>query len=154
MDESSGVVAHELLKVVPLLMGTIRVEMRSRRGANLTVMQFRALVYLDLNPGASLSAVAEHLGLTLPTVSAMIDGMVENGMVHRAECATDRRRVELSLTPRGENLLAKAINGTEKRLEEIISSLNPQERETVFEVMQLLQRLFTPETTRQPSLEK
>ncbi len=153
MDKTAEIVAREMLKVIPIVMGTIRTEMRSRRGASLTVMQFRSLVYLDLNPQTSLSAVAEHLGLTLPTVSAMIDGMVVDGMVRRVDCPSDRRRVELSLTTQGQSLLAKAVEGTEKRLEEILSGLEPRELNAVLEVMQVLHRHFVTETTRQPTLE-
>ncbi len=154
MDEATDIVAREMLKVIPLVMGTIRTEMRSRRGANLSVVQFRALVYVDRNPGTSLSAVAEHLGLTLPTVSAMIDGMVGDGLVRRVECADDRRRVELSLTPQGEKLLWKATEGTEQRLGEILSGLSLHERDQVFEVMKLLERLFAAQAIKQPSLVK
>ncbi len=153
MGEKAGIVAHEMLNVIPLVMGTIRTEMRSRRGANLTVMQFRTLVFIDMKPQTSLSSVAEHLGLTLPTVSSMIDGMVEDDLVNRVDCPTDRRRVELSLTPAGKSLLAKAIYGTERRLEDILSGLTPVERDSIFEVMQLLHGLFSPESISQPSIE-
>ena len=33
------------------------------------------------NPGSSLLALAHHLGLTSPTVSKMVDGLVLNNLV-------------------------------------------------------------------------
>ncbi len=152
MDLTNAVVAQEVLKAIPGVMGTIRTEMRSRRGAELSVMQFRALVYINLNRGTSLSSLSEHLGLTLPTVSAMINTMVDEGMVSRVDCATDRRKVELSLTPPGENLLDKANRGTEERLREIFSELTPSELGAVYEVMLIFQKLFNPTAERQLSL--
>lgn len=85
MDMSADTIARELLEVVPVIMRTIRAEMRSHRGADMSVVQFRALLFLNRNPGTSLSAVAEHLDLTLPTVSKMIDGMVANHLVTRED---------------------------------------------------------------------
>jgi DNA-binding MarR family transcriptional regulator len=143
MDTDAEITAREVLKVVPEIMGTIRVEMRKRRRSDLSVMQFRALVFLDLNPGASLSALAEYLGLTLPTVSQMIDGLVKKGIVTRQESPVDRRRVQLGLTKRGKNLLEKSFSGTQARLAEILSQLDVGDMETVDGAMQLLDRLFS-----------
>jgi len=36
--------------------------------------------------------VAEHVGLRLPSMSALIDGLVERGLVARRQSAVDRRR--------------------------------------------------------------
>jgi len=149
METSVDVIAREVLDVVPAIMRTIRKEMRSRRGADLSVMQFRALFFLNRNPGTSLSAVAEHLGLTLPAVSKMIDGMVANGVVTRGDSPADRRRVMLTLTAQGQNLLEMARGGTQACLVEILTELTPGECEAVHQVMQLLQGLFLPAVLRQ-----
>ncbi len=142
MDINTDKIAREILEVVPTVMGTIRVEMRSRRRADLSVVQFRALVYLDMNPGASLSPLAEHLGLTLPTVSQMIDGLVEKGVVNRSESSTDRRCVMLSLTGQGKSLLETSFAGTQARLSEIISSLGKDNLEVIHHALLLLDELF------------
>jgi DNA-binding MarR family transcriptional regulator len=154
MSVYAAEVAREVLKVVPGVMGTIRKEMRSYRGAMLSVMQFRALVYIDHHPKTSLSSVADHLGLTLPTVSTMVDGMVDSDLVMRNDSAADRRRVELSLTTSGQNLLTKAVRGTEKRLEDMLTPLEPHQLEQVYKVMQLFEYVFSAAKDRQPSLER
>ena len=56
--------ARELLEVVPLVMRDIRTQMRSERTPDLTVPQFRTMLFIDRNMGASLSEVAEHIGIT------------------------------------------------------------------------------------------
>lgn len=142
MDTNADLLAHELLGVVPAVMTAIRSEMRSRRGSDLSVMQFRTLVYLNLYPGASLSALAEHLGLTLPTVSQMINSLVRKGMVSRQESPTDRRYVVLSLTSQGNTLLEKSLTGTQSHLSEILSGLAAEEMGSVHQVMLLLEQLF------------
>ena len=149
MDASVDMIAREVLEVVPLIMRTIRKEMRSRRSPDLSVVQFRTLLFLNRNPGASLSTVAEHLGLTLPTVSKMVDRMVANNLVTREDSSADRRRMTLTLTAKGQNLLAEARGGTLERLAGILEGLAPGEREVVHQAVQLLQGLFSPAVTRQ-----
>jgi hypothetical protein len=38
--------------------------------------QFRTLAVIDRNANASLSDVTEHIGLTLPSMSKLVDGLV------------------------------------------------------------------------------
>ena len=154
MAVSVDLVAREILDVVPVIMRTIRVEMRNRRGADLSVVQFRALLFINRHPGASLSILAGHLGLTLPTVSKMVDKMVADRWVTRGDSTTDRRRMTLSLTSQGQSLLAIAQRGTQQRLAEILEGLTPAERESVHRSVQLLQGLFSPAVTRSQNPEK
>lgn len=142
MNETSDILAREILEVIPTIMRVIRMEMRSQRSSDLTVPQFRALLFIHRNPGCSLLAVADHLGLTSPTVCKMVDGLTDGGMVSRLPSRTDRRKVLLTLTAHGQALLEMARSGTLTRLEGILSPLTPYEREIVLQAMKYLQPLF------------
>jgi len=144
MGVSSDAIAREILDIVPVVMRVIRTEMRSHRSADLAVPQFRALLFISRNPGSSLLALAHHLGLTPPTVSKMVDGLVLNELVSREASRADRRKVNLTLTAQGQAILEKARDGAQDRLAEILSRLNPDEGEIVLQAMQLLQPLFLP----------
>lgn len=65
MTTSPRQCAHQILDVTPMILQAIRQEMRKSSSAELTVPQFRTLAFLNRNPGASLSAAAEFIGLTL-----------------------------------------------------------------------------------------
>ena len=54
--------------------------------ADLSVPQFRTLLFLRRHPGASLSEVAEHIGLTLPSISKMIDRLEARDLLARLAC--------------------------------------------------------------------
>jgi DNA-binding MarR family transcriptional regulator len=144
MSTSPNTIAHEILDIVPIIMRVIRIEMRSQRSADLAIPQFRALLFISRNPGTSLLSVADHLGLTSPTVCRMVDGLMLNRLVRREPSSKDRRKVTLTLTSRGQDILEKARNGTLARLAEVLSHLTPEEGETVFKAMKLLQPLFLP----------
>jgi MarR family transcriptional regulator for hemolysin len=144
MGASPDTIAREILDIVPVVMRVIRTEMRSQRSADLAVPQFRALLFISRNPGSSLLAVAHHLGLTPPTVSKMVDGLVFNKLVSRESSHADRRKVNLTLTVQGQAILEKARDGAQVRLAKTLSRLNPEEGETVLQAMKLLQPLFLP----------
>ncbi len=144
MGAPSDAIAREILDIVPIVMRVIRIEMRSHRSADLAVPQFRTLLFISRNPGSSLLALAHHLGLTPPTVSKMVDGLVLNNLVGREPSHADRRKVNLTLTAQGYEILEKARNSAQVRLAEILSRLNPEEGETVLRAMHLLQPLFLP----------
>jgi DNA-binding MarR family transcriptional regulator len=135
--------AGEILEVVPLIMRHIRTEMRSHRGEGLSVPQFRVLTFLGRNPGASLSELADHHGLTLPSMSAMVDGLVGRALVLRQTSSTDRRRVILTLSARGRILLRRARLATRARLAQHLEGLSPAQCAQVAATMRDLRPLFT-----------
>jgi DNA-binding MarR family transcriptional regulator len=134
--------AHEVLETVPLVMRTIRGEMRRHRAADLSVPQFRTLAYIHRHRGVSLSSVAEHIGLTLPSMSKLVDGLVARGLITRESCADDRRRVTLAITARGRTILQAARDAALSSLADRLESLSEPERITVVRAMQTLHRVF------------
>lgn len=144
--------AAEVLDTVPLVMQSIRGHMRHSRGAGISVPQFRVLTYLNRTQGASLSAVADRVGLSLPATSRLIEGLVERELVRRKESARDRRFVVLELTPQGRDHVRAARSAAQANLADTLASLSASERAHVAEVMSLLRPLFVPpETVSKPT---
>jgi MarR family transcriptional regulator for hemolysin len=135
--------AHEVLDVVPLAMRTIRKQLREHGAPLLSVPQFRTLLFISGNRGASLSEVADHIGLTLPSMSALVDGLVARNFVIRRTRRDDRRRVDLTLTERGEATLDSARNGTQDYLKERFSRFSETERSTIVRGMKILRQVFS-----------
>jgi DNA-binding MarR family transcriptional regulator len=142
MTRTSKETTRQVLEVAPLIMRTIRIEMRRNGALDLSVPQFRALGFVERHPGSSLSDVAEHIGLTLPAMSKLIDGLVARKLVTRASQADDRRRMTLELTARGCALLRSAHAATHASLAERLAALSEDDHATVIRAMQILQPLF------------
>jgi DNA-binding MarR family transcriptional regulator len=142
MIDSVDRCAQEVLEVVPLIMRAIRAEMRRHRGFELSVTQFRALAFLKHYQGASLSDAAEFVGLTLPSMSKLMDGLVARQLVRREISATDRRRITLVLTEAGQATLQLAYEATQAYLARRLAGLSTQEQATVEQAMQILRPLF------------
>lgn len=73
-------------------MQAIRVEMRAERLHELSVPQFRTLAYIARQPGAVLRR-GGFIGMTLPSMSVLINGLVEDSLVLRQTSLLDRLRV-------------------------------------------------------------
>lgn len=142
MTPSAEVCAQEVLEVVPVVMRTIRAELRRHRAADLSIPQFRTLAFIDRNADASLSDVAEHIGLTLPSLSKIVDGLVNRKFVTRQTARDDRRRMTLALTARGLNALETSRAATRACLAEDLAALSDRQRETVVQAMEILRPIF------------
>lgn len=134
---------REFLEVVPLLMRQVRKEFRSHRTPDLSVPQFRALVFVDRKPGTALSPLAEHLGLTLPSTSKMVDQLVLRSYLNRQPSKDDRRKITLELTSQGESVLKTSYEATQMQLQSILERLNAQEQENILSSLRILRLLFT-----------
>ncbi len=137
-DETAG----QLLDVVPIVMAVIRGHMREFRDCDLSIPQFRTLAYLNREPGASLSDVADYIGLTLPAMSRLIDGLVERKLISRQTPAGDRRKITLNLTARGGTTLESNLETTQEHLAEHLAGLKPEDYRVIIRAMELLRPLF------------
>jgi DNA-binding MarR family transcriptional regulator len=148
MGVSTDECAREVLEVVPLVMRTIRTDMRRHRAPELTVPQYRTLAFVNRNEGASLSNVAEHIGLTLPSMSKLMDGLVVRGLVTRQPHTGDRRRVTLALTEHGRTMLKSTHDAAQACLARRLAELTAAERAIVAQAMCALSPIFTLDSER------
>src|SRR5580693_1341321 len=133
--------AREVMDAVPQVMWFVRREMRGNRGG-LSLAQFRTLQRIRRQPTINLSVLADHLGVSLPSASRMVTGLVEKGLLGRKGNLGDRRQMALALTRRGEGVLEAARRATQQCVESQISSLSGHQRTTLMEAMDVLKRCF------------
>lgn len=118
------------------LLGVLDREEARCCGVNLA--QCHALLEVAGSPGLSLSELAERLLLDRSTVSRLVDGLVNDGLLLREVSPEDRRYVTLSLSRQGEVL----VGGVERNMDEWLGSalctLAEEERQKVFSGLELL----------------
>jgi DNA-binding MarR family transcriptional regulator len=134
--------AREVLATVPVVMRFIRDQVRRGRVTGLSLPQFRALTFLDRVKDSSLSAVAGHLGLTLPAVSRLINGLVAGGLVRRQTVSTNRRQVALTLTAKGQAGLEKVRSEIRRQLAGWLRMLSVPEQKNIRRAMRALHDVF------------
>jgi len=142
--------AASVMETIPLAMRFIRADIRSRNSTTMSVPQFLSLAFLDHNPGASLSDLAEHLGVTRATASANTERLVQRDFVHRCDDPKERRRIVLNLTEAGKLHLEECRAQTRERISELLNSLTEQQIVLIEEGLTLLKEVFEENSFEPP----
>ncbi len=138
--------ARELLDTVPAVMGFIRDGVRRRRAAGLSLPQFRTLVFLGRVRDPSLSAAAGHLGLSLPAMSRLVNGLVARALVERRAVPGNRRQIALTLTARGHGMLEIVRAEIRLGLARALAGLPASELKAIRRATGALRAAFGPRT--------
>ncbi|MFF8835640.1 MarR family winged helix-turn-helix transcriptional regulator [Streptomyces sp. NPDC015130] len=70
-------------------------------GFDCSLEAWRVLDLLTDGQGHTMTALAEHAFLPAPTLTKLVDQLVDRNLVYRRADPADRRRVLVALTPRG-----------------------------------------------------
>jgi len=142
MNSSPPACADALLEVVPMIMRAMRAEVRRHGAPEMSVPQFRALAFVGRNEGAALSDLAAFLGLTLPSASKLVDGLVGARFVVRVPHAGDRRRVSLTLSAAGRRKYEAIVGRARDLFARRVESLPSTERQRLAKSLAILRGLF------------
>jgi len=110
----------------------------------LTPSRLRALAYLDDNPSACLSDLAEHLIVGSPTASKLVDDLVARRLIERSPDGVDRRRLMLRVTSAGRTALRTAARPAQDSLRTLVERLSGEERIRVRAGLETLLPLLGP----------
>lgn len=97
-------------------------------GVDLTIAQYRALTQLSEGAEAA-SSLAAKLAVSRPSATAVVEGLVERGLVGRRYFAEDRRRVSVYLTDDGWRVLGLADDAVGAKLAEVLTQLSSRRAE-------------------------
>ncbi|QKZ16491.1 MarR family winged helix-turn-helix transcriptional regulator [Streptomyces chartreusis] len=90
--------------------------------------QIRALEAIARRPTLNVTALAEHLGIGLPTASRLCDRLEAAGLMRRHVRPGDRREVRLEVTDQGHKLLADVTERLSAYLAGALDAVPPDRR--------------------------
>jgi DNA-binding MarR family transcriptional regulator len=93
----------------------------------LTLAQLRVLFRLRNRGPMPSSQLAGGLGVTLPTVTSVIDRLVGKNLVDRTDDASDRRRVIVGVSAAGRETVERVQQGRRARLARALEALDERE---------------------------
>src|SRR5713101_8480780 len=109
------------------LQRALRTSTASRwRDLDISMQQLRAIYLLRDEEIATVGRLAELFGIRLPAASVLADRLVRAGYFERREDTADRRRVLLTLTRAGIQLVTDLREGSHAHLRRWMSRLSPQ----------------------------
>ena len=106
---------------------------------DITMSQAKVL-YLVSVGDLNMSELVARLGVTLPTVSGVVDRLVERGLIARRADPSDRRRVVVGVTPAGVELLDRFRDLNARQMRDLLAVLDDADLEQVRGYLALLDR--------------
>ncbi|MFD5099977.1 MarR family winged helix-turn-helix transcriptional regulator [Streptomyces albidochromogenes] len=94
----------------------------------LSSLQLDALLIVRRCPGINLTRLADEAGTRSPAVSRLCDRLEAAGLLRRERPATNRREIELVLTPQGLELVEALFARRQRLFREALSRMAPAER--------------------------
>ena len=140
--------AMRTLEVADALAAAVESNLRHQFG--LSVGRFSLVTILHRYSESELtpSDLAQRAGVTRATVTGLLDGLEEDGLVERKAHSTDRRRIALQLTEAGKAFIARLIPAYAPRLSAVASGLSEKERRHFLRLLDKIE--FGLETLRAP----
>ena len=106
--------------------------------SHLTLSQFKILMLLSRHGSVSGSELAGMLGIGPAALSGMIDRLVQQDLVNRAEDLHDRRVRRIALSRKGAELIGSIFNAGEEKMRALLSRLSDDELDVVAQASLLL----------------
>ncbi len=98
-------------------------------GHDLTQRRFFVLILLFRNPdGLAVSRLAGGTGVSCPTMTGVVEGLLKAGHVTRDPDPSDRRAFVVRITEQGKQVLNGVLPGHYSRVRTIMSHLDEDER--------------------------
>lgn len=86
----------------------------------------------------SQAELTEHLGIQSGSASEVLSKMESAGLILRTESEADRRTVNLTLTPLGEENALLALEEREKKKNDMFSVLSQEEKAALLSILEKL----------------
>jgi MarR family transcriptional regulator, organic hydroperoxide resistance regulator len=95
----------------------------------MSLAQYYLLLPLEQGSAMPVCQLAERAGIAAPTATRFIDAFERAGIVRRERPVSDRRTVLVSLTPAGQERLARKHEQLRGRRRRLYEQLAPEERQ-------------------------
>ncbi len=139
--------SRRLESMIPALIRTGRnLEVRRLSRYSLTLPQFFALAVLESNGSCMMKELGEELGLSLGTVTGIIDRLIREGFVERYSDERDRRVVRVRLSSKGKEVMEKIHEERRRALEERMREFSEEELSQLLETVVRIGTLFSRES--------
>ncbi len=103
-----------------------------------SISQIEALQYIAEKKNPSMKDISSYLKITPPSVTTLIEGMIDKDLVKRVMNQSDRRTIQITLTSKAKNLF-KIIH-TRKTLifKKMFSKLSENDRKQLVRIIRIL----------------
>ena len=124
-----------------LRMATFRLARRLRAERAIDAMsdgQFAVLAALKVHGPHTLGELADRERVSSPSMNRTVNCLEESGYLARTPDIDDRRKVNISLTDAGREVVEETVRRRDAWLEEALAALTPQQRHLLAEAAEIM----------------
>ena len=103
--------------------------------------QFAVLAGLSIHGPHTLGELADRERVSAPSMNRTVNCLQDSGYVQRSADESDGRKVVISLTDEGRSVVEETARRRDAWVEEALDALTPQERQTLAEAAEIMQRM-------------
>lgn len=137
---TTGRMVHDM--VMRIYTAACMKEGKATRFGDLSVQQMNMILMVRVRQAVSVSELAGLLGVSPPSVSAMVDRLVERGLLTRTPCEQDRRKVEIRVAPEAIEKIAQVEEIILGSFVELVEALGPEITQKWCEVLRQIKQVL------------
>lgn len=103
-----------------------------------SMSQINTMFFILRHGACGVSDVADHLGITSAAASQLLERLVQQEMILRAEDPNDRRNKRISLTEKGKQTVADSMHARQLWIMDLGAKLDQNEKEHVISALEIL----------------
>ena len=135
MEKEKSELIEEISDLMQCIAHTWKFVPEAWMGLDLTTMQLKSLFYIDFEGSTNFKNLATALGVTPPSVTGIVDRLVDQDLISREENPENRRMQVLKVTDKGKALLEKLMESRRTRVSSMLEGLSLQDLSTLARIM-------------------
>ncbi len=104
----------------------------------ISMAQFGALISIQRKGSCAVSHISQALGISNAATSQMLERLVQQDLISRAEDPHDRRAKQIEVTPKGRQILETNLQARQKWLDDLAGTLSLAEQAQVTDALNIL----------------
>jgi DNA-binding MarR family transcriptional regulator len=133
-SEINPELVEKLEELIIKLMRRVHTKMDDKIAYGITGSQFFVMKSIYERGRATVSTVAEDIGVSLSAITALVDKLAKAGYVTRSRDGEDRRLVWLEVTAQGEEVLRNCLAGRRLLIKEFLARLSENDLEQLVNI--------------------
>lgn len=103
---------------------------------HLSSLQVQTIIFLAANPKSTMSEIAKHFSIELPSATSLVNKLHKMGLIERQQEKDDRRKICIVLTEKGVELLKEAKRIRQQNIEKVLSYLSQEEKQELEKMLE------------------
>ena len=109
---------------------------------DLSMAQMNLILAVRARGEVTMSELAESLSVSPPSVSVMVDRLVEKGLLNRERATNDRRKVVIQVSPNADQHIVEMEERVVATFVELLEELGPETATKWHEVLKKVERVL------------